>query len=221
MKPVGKVKTKWTPQLAYAIGLVATDGNLSSDGRHMALVSKDIDQIQTFKDCLGLTNSVSIKKSGFTSSGTAYMIQFGDIRFYKFLLSIGLTPAKSKTMGALLIPKKYFFDFLRGVFDGDGSFYSYWDRRWKSSFLFYVTFASASLKYLEWLRETIENQIGIHGYLRKKMYGRVYQLSYAKQEAKLLIKLLYKVPDSPRLERKYKKVYTALAIDLAHTKNND
>ena len=40
-----KAKIVWNHNLAYAIGLLATDGNLSSDGRHMALVSKDIEQI--------------------------------------------------------------------------------------------------------------------------------------------------------------------------------
>ncbi|MBI4994022.1 hypothetical protein HZC21_00030 [Candidatus Peregrinibacteria bacterium] len=30
---------KWTPALAYAIGLLATDGNLSKDGRHITMTS--------------------------------------------------------------------------------------------------------------------------------------------------------------------------------------
>ena len=32
---------KWTPQLAYTIGLLTTDGNLSKDGRHIAMRSKE------------------------------------------------------------------------------------------------------------------------------------------------------------------------------------
>ena len=38
----------WSENLAYAIGLIATDGSLSNDGRHLNFTSKDIDQIQTF-----------------------------------------------------------------------------------------------------------------------------------------------------------------------------
>ena len=45
-----------------------------------------------------------------------------------------------KKLKSVVMPKKYFFDFLRGHFDGDGSFYSYWDKRWKSSYMFYVSF---------------------------------------------------------------------------------
>jgi len=34
---------KWTPDLAYAVGRIATDRNLSRDGRHLAIPSKDYD----------------------------------------------------------------------------------------------------------------------------------------------------------------------------------
>ena len=35
----------WDPEVAYAVGLIATDGNLSRDGRHMSVTSKDRDLI--------------------------------------------------------------------------------------------------------------------------------------------------------------------------------
>ena len=44
----------------------------------------------------------------------SFQIQFGDVVFYQWLLSLGLTPNKSKTIGPLKIPYEYFFDFLRG-----------------------------------------------------------------------------------------------------------
>jgi hypothetical protein len=71
-------------------------------------------------------------------------VQFGNVAFYRFLLSAGLFPNKTKTMGVLKIPDIYFADFLRGHLDGNGCTYSYWDKRWKSSFLLYMTFISAS-----------------------------------------------------------------------------
>jgi hypothetical protein len=71
---------------------------------------------------------------------------------YDFLLSIGLTSNKSKTISVLGVPPEYYADFLRGCFDGDGTTYSYWDTRWKSSFMYYIAFVSASPPFLEWLR---------------------------------------------------------------------
>src|SRR3989344_1512456 len=137
MKPKNKVKIQWSPEFAYAIGLLTTDGNLSPDGRHIDFTSKDLEQLNNFMKCTSIKVKIGFKISGFTGMKTT-RIQFGDINFYKFLLSIGLTPRKSKTLGAIDIPNKYFFDFLRGHFDGDGSFYSYWDPRWRSSFMFYT-----------------------------------------------------------------------------------
>ena len=61
MKPLNKIKIQWSPKLAYAIGLMATDGNLSKDGRHLAFVSKDLQLIRTFKNCLGLKVKIAKK----------------------------------------------------------------------------------------------------------------------------------------------------------------
>lgn len=48
MKPQNKVKIKWSPEFAYAIGLLVTDGNLSPDGRHLNFTSKDRELAETF-----------------------------------------------------------------------------------------------------------------------------------------------------------------------------
>ena len=55
-----KVKIKWSPKFAYAIGLIATDGNLSIDGRHIIFTSKDLQLVKLFEDCL--RREIGIKK---------------------------------------------------------------------------------------------------------------------------------------------------------------
>ena len=152
MKPLGKVKIEWSPNFAYAIGLLATDGNLSSKGRQFDFTSNDLEQIKNFKTCLGLQNKIGQKISG-SSGNKSFRIQFGDVLFYQFLLSIGIMPNKSKIIGEVMIPDEFFFDFLRGHFDGDGTFYSYWDPRWRSSFMFYTVFISASKNHIAWLQK--------------------------------------------------------------------
>ncbi|MBC7836407.1 hypothetical protein H7X87_01345, partial [Acetobacteraceae bacterium] len=163
-KPKGKVKIKWSPGLAYAIGLLVTDGSLSSDGRHISLVSKDTEQLENFMKALKIRVSIGTTRSGYTGKMTT-RIQFGDITFYHFLLGIGLTPNKTKTISAIKIPNRYFFDFLRGHFDGDGCTYSYFDPRWKSSFMFYTTFVSASKRHIVWLQKEIFNRLKIQGHI--------------------------------------------------------
>ncbi|MFA5355413.1 MAG: hypothetical protein WC302_01615 [Candidatus Paceibacterota bacterium] len=73
---------RWSPNLAYAVGLIATDGCLSIDGRHLNITSKDIQLLKTFKKCLGLKNKRGFKSSGFLKEEYP-RLQFGNILFYK------------------------------------------------------------------------------------------------------------------------------------------
>ena len=205
-----KQKIRWSPELAYVVGLLVTDGSLSIDGRHIDFTSKDVQLLKTFKKCLELKNKIGFKSSGFSKKKYPH-VQFGDIILYKWLLKIGLTPHKSKTIGKLKIPNKYFFDFLRGHFDGDGSCYSYWDSRWASSFMFYVNFSSGSLFHLEWLKSKLKKFLKINGHI--KSGTRSWQLNYAKKESKVIIPKMYHAENLPCLKRKYKKLKTILKID--------
>ncbi len=209
--PKNKVKLKWSPNFAYAIGLLTTDGNLSPDGRHFDLTSQDREQLENFKICLGITNKIGQKMSGQTRK-RVFRIQFGDVNFYKFLLKMGLTENKSKTLGELEIPEKYFFDFLRGHFDGDGSFYSYWDPRWKSSFMFYIIFVSASRKHVDWLQKEIRELAKVKGHITKAKNNSCYNLRYAKYESLALLPRIYHSKSAISLSRKYLKIKKALAI---------
>src|ERR1035437_618663 len=92
-KPKGKVEIKWSGDFAYAIGLIATDGNLSKFGSRISFVSKDIEQVRNFKKCLGLKNKIGVHRSGSTPS-KAHRVQFGDVLFFEFLSSFGIFPAK-------------------------------------------------------------------------------------------------------------------------------
>lgn len=201
----------WSSNFAYAIGLLTTDGSLSIDGRHINLTSKDLDQIQTFARILNLKNKIGRKYSSYAHEKKYFQIQFGNVKFYRFLQKIGLTPNKTKTLKSLTIPDRYFADFLRGHLDGDGCTYSYWDKRWKSSFMLYTTFVSASLNHLEWIKDTIKNLYEVEG--RIKFSGKsTYQLVYAKNASVKLLAIMYYSSHIPYLKRKYSKILKALSI---------
>lgn len=208
MKALRKIKTTWSPELAYAVGLITTDGNLSSDGRHISFTSKDKEQIENFLGCLKCDNKITKNVSG--SGNLSLRVQIGDIHFYKFLLKVGLTPAKTKTLGKIKIPKKYFFDFLRGHLDGDGTFYSYFDPRWKNSYMFYTIFISASKDHLDWIRKEITRHIGILGHITKAKTSSIYQLKYAKADSLKLLGKIYYNNQVICLSRKREKIALAL-----------
>lgn len=217
-KPKGKIKIKWSSEFAYAIGLLVTDGNLSKDGRHISFVSKDTEQISNFMKCIGLDVKIGKTVSGYDGN-YSHRVQFGDVLLYEFLLSIGITPAKSKTVGKVLIPSRYFFDFLRGCFDGDGTFYSYWDPRWRSSHMFYLEFISASKKHINWLKKELEKKLNIFGHIGKDSGNRTLQLKYAKKEAVEIIKRMYYTRRVICLSRKRLKIEKALSIERKQQKN--
>ncbi len=212
MKPLGKIKIKWSSGFAYAIGLLVTDGSLSKDGRHIVLVSKDKEMIGNFMKTLGFQNKIGRHSRGSSIDKKYFRVQFGDVNFYNFLLKIGLMPNKTKIIGDVKIPDKYFFDFLRGHFDGDGSFYSYWDPRWRSSYMFYTILISASKNHIEWLQKFIYKFLKIKGCITKSVNDSVYQLRYAKAESLKLLSKLYYNSNIVFLSRKRLKIRKALSI---------
>ncbi|HJO89902.1 MAG: hypothetical protein QGH85_02205 [Candidatus Pacebacteria bacterium] len=206
-----KIDIKWSPNFAYAIGLMTTDGSMSSDGRHFDLTSKDRDQLINFMNCLKINVKIGHKTSGHTNKKIT-RIQFGSVNLYKFLLGIGMTPAKTKTIGELDIPSKYIFDFLRGHLDGDGCFYSYWDKRWKRSYMFYTVFISASKEHINWIQKELNKKIKIKGHINRSGDHSIYQLKYAKNESIKLLKKIYYNKNVTCLYRKRLKIEKALGI---------
>jgi hypothetical protein len=211
-KPKYTFSTEWTPELAYAVGLLATDGCLTPYFHQINLTSKDREQIENFAKCLGVPLTIGKKGNGADPTPRYFVAQFKSRVFYDFLISVGLTPAKSKTIGSLRVPTKYFWDFLRGAFDGDGSSYSYRDPRWPTSFMFYLTFNSASKAHIEWLRKTIRSLAGAKGHVSKAQTSSVYSLRYGKREAVLIILRMYRSGGVISLTRKRLKIEAALAI---------
>jgi hypothetical protein len=127
----------------------------------------------------------------------------------------GLSPNKTKKMGELEIPDKFFLDFLRGHFDGDGSCYSYWDKRWKDSFMFYMKFHTTSKAHILWLKSKIKELLDLDGNLGTSGKSPVYELKYAKNASRLLFFKMYYRKGLPCLERKYKKLKSIFEVDQA------
>ncbi len=189
MRYAPKRQYYWSPAIAYSVGLMASDGCLQSDGRHLDLTSVDIEQLQNFSRAIGRRFPISPKHN--KSHINAYRVQFSDVAYYDFLLSIGLTPRKSKTIGQLNIPDEHYSHFLRGLFDGDGTTYAYLDPRWKNSFLYYISITSASKIFLEILSDYNTNLFGTVG--KSIRNGkRAHILTYGKKDSYRLYLAMYK-----------------------------
>ncbi len=206
----------WNPNIAYVVGLIATDGNISNDGRHIWLTSTDKQLLNTFRKCLRIKNRICINPPGSYSRKTCYRISFCNKNFYRWLLQIGLYPNKTLSLSKIKIPVKHLFDFLRGHLDGDGSIIHYIDRHNKykgKTYTYdrlYTTFRSASFDHINWLRSSIEKTLNIKGSLsgwKKKedtSKNILWALRFSKKDSLVLLKHLYYKPDVPCLSRKRK-----------------
>jgi len=203
---------KWNSNLAYAIGLIATDGNLSKDKRHILFTTTDRQLVNTFKKCLGIKNKTIITPPSGFGRKQAYRINIGNVRFYRRLQKVGLMPKKTALMGKLDIPNQYFVDFLRGHLDGDGSVFTYTDRymeykekRYSYNRL-YTKFISTSFNQINWIRNKIQETLGMNGSLTHYLkHGRklaIWQLRFAKKDSLKLLSWIYYKPNLPCLNRK-------------------
>jgi hypothetical protein len=109
------------------------------------------------------------------------------------------------------IPDRYFPDFFRGLYDGDGTFYVFQDMRWPNSFSFKLSTASASLDFLLWLKAVLTRYYGVKGYLHKG--DGVWNLEYVKGDTKKLSTIMYYSKNILFLNRKYRKIKTAIEED--------
>jgi hypothetical protein len=193
----------WTPEIAYAVGLLATDGNLSPSGRHISVSSAEREVLETFLRCVDRRAKISKVEGGFGTNGLR--VQVGDVGFYRWLQSIGLTPRKSLTLGSIAVPDDVLAHLLRGLIDGDGSIIdTTYDgtgnargRRYRTLL---VRFNTASREHAEWVRERIKARYGLSGGLFCE--DGMYQLTYAKRASLRLLPFLYSSSDVPCIQRK-------------------
>lgn len=202
----------WTDHLAYAVGLAATDGNLSGDKRHLTFDSNDAELVELFLQCVGRPIRYGSRKT--RAGGIAFRAAFSDVELYRWLVLVGLTPAKSLTLGGIDVPDEFLLPLVQGLLDGDGSVVNFVHAPTKRRYPDYryerlmAQFNSASRAHLEWLRGRLESHLGTRGYVEvtppKPPRHEFHVLRYGKYASIALFKLLYPNESVPRLTRKWR-----------------
>ena len=196
--------------MAYIVGLTATDGCLYTGRRKINFKSSDRQLVETYLTVLGRTNRV--KHARTRTGGVVYFTEFHDSRLYEWFRSVGLTPRKSLTLGAIDVPDAYLIPLARGLMDGDGSILNFVHRPTVKTYPNYryeriwVCFHSASRPHIDWLRARLSPIAGTRGYVETtKREGRhdFFKLKYGKAATVALLKAFYADPSAPRLLRKW------------------
>jgi len=186
----------------YLVGVIATDGCLSKDARHIDITSVDRDYLTQIRDAIKSRARVTMKRGGL--GNTAYHIQLGSRVLYTKLLAIGLTPKKSLTLGPLLVPDKHFGDFLRGTIDGDGNIHC-WVHPTNKHEQWFLRIYGSSRPFLGWLQDTIRRLWQVNGKIhinnRNPDTHPGYVLKYGKLASKVILAQSYQ-PEALALGRK-------------------
>ncbi len=183
--------------LWYLVGLITTDGCLSSDCRHIDITSKDHLFLKQIKNTIDINNKITVKYN--SKKQESFHIQIANKNFYDFLLSIGLTPKKSLTLGEIKVPGQYFVDFLRGLIDGDGCI-----RRWLHSSnnkeQWSLRIYSGSETFINWLQNTAMANLKVNGRVHKNGKN-LWVLKFGKMSARIILDRCY-YENALALERK-------------------
>ena len=201
------IDTTWTPELAYAVGLIATDGCVTPR-KGVTVVSGDRQLLETFKRCLPRAGRIG------RHGPNAWHVSVSSVALCDWLGSIGIGPRKSLTIGAIRVPDTHFMDLARGLLDGDGSVTNftlnpggaakrYPDYRYER---INVVFRSASRSHVEWIRSGPNRLLGVETTVLlepiRRPSSRIYTLRYGKHATLRILAAFYADPNSPCLERK-------------------
>jgi len=196
--------------MAYIVGLTATDGCLYTGLRKINFKSNDRELVELYLRILGRTNRVKEQKT--RKGNIAFFTEFGDARLYAWFLSIGLTPRKSLTLGAIDVPDAHLLPLIRGLLDGDGSIQNFvhhptlrtapeytYERLW-------VRFTSASRAHIDWISASLARVLSITGSVsvaRRPGRNDFFDLRFGNAASVVLLRAIYPTPDVPRLGRKF------------------
>lgn len=193
--------------MAYILGLLASDGCVSKDTNHFYIDLQESDEeiLYKIKEELSFNGPIqhytNNKGCKFSRLRVCSKIIKEDLAHY------GITPKKTYTlMPPTFLEEQYYISYIRGYFDGDGCIYI---NQEKYNYNWYI--CGARKEVLEWMQKILLNNYGIITSIQvsntKLANGDsfYYLQVYKKETIAQIFKILY-VQGSLFLERKHQKM---------------
>lgn len=188
--------------MAYILGFLAADGTVSRNGNRIKIGLSSVDRnfLELIKEELGVE-----KKIFDYETNNGYLVSelaFNSQKIKQKLAKYNVVPGKTETFTfPTNLSKKYWIDFIRGYFDGDGSVGTAGPSaiRWQ--------ICSHRPQVLETIVEFLFEEYGIPKVsVQKNKHGNsfLYTIQYSNNSTRKIFQILY-TPNSLYLPRKFEK----------------
>ena len=187
------------PTNVYLIGFLAADGSIQKDGGiKIGLSTIDKSFLEQIKLLLNSNYPIRdyITKDGFSISEFIFRSE----KIKQKLSEFGIVNNKTKTFQfPYNLPKEFYIDFIRGYFDGDGTFCT-------AGQYCRASLCGYNKQFLQDVVDILENQYNIPKVkIQKDSRGNTYYFQYSQTSAKKLYELFYQNHPKLYLTRKYEK----------------
>lgn len=191
----------WSSEMAWVLGLMFADGNVSPNGNGWVCTLTSIDQSLLKKAALLLGTNSPIRKQ---KNRNAFRLTVGNTLIGRDLIAFGCIPAKSLVKQFPIIPDALLSHFVRGLWDGNGCIRGF-NRQQVNSNPRVVTavYSSGSAAFAISLRDMIFQHTGVNANVGE--YERhQYKIPYWQDKARKVLSWIYQdsTPQT-RLERKF------------------
>jgi|AntAceMinimDraft_9_1070365.scaffolds.fasta_scaffold24922_2 intein-encoded DNA endonuclease-like protein len=155
---------QWSSNMAYILGFIVADGSVHKrknrkDSYVMNITSKDRKHLEEIQKVMSSQYKLGLKNNSSTSEKKYSCIQISNKEICKDLIDLGVVPRKTYDgLDFIKVSDKYFSDFVRGFFDGDGSVYIYEVNRTRQ---IKVGFVSSSLSFITGFNQQLCKNLNI------------------------------------------------------------
>lgn len=194
--------------MSYVLGYITADGCISIDRKRknkpflLNITSVNKNHLYKIKKAFNTDNKIGQKLNG-SHTSIAYQFQTRNQIICKDLIKLGILPRKTYNLKPIKIPDRYFADFVRGFFDGDGSIYIY---KVNNTPQIKIAFVNTSYNFIKDLNKQICKKINIPKKTINKQNKKtnLYYIYFYIDDCKKLSNFMYQDNPSLYLPRKYK-----------------
>lgn len=170
---------KWSHNMAYILGFFTGDGCLYIKNNRYSITfsisEKDIEILEFIRNQINKNRNITLSSPiDKRSNKISYKcnLYIGNKEICNDLVSIGYYNRKTYNMPKIVVPEKFKPDFLRGLFDADGSL-AVCNRKESYQKRYTWSISNINLDFLQYLKENFGNNLGKIITYKNKAFWRI------------------------------------------------